>query len=422
MCSAACEALALDDYRWNGHDFAFVFITDDHSRCNLAWADTARAMNFRFTIAANVKRGPTLPSKLTPAEIHQLWAEGFEIGQHGRTHGEAGLTSACAQPPRGSWKGYFLCPEPDVTSRMDYLKKDIERDTLAAVCDIPVSAIRVAAYPRHWHGKALIDSLEAEGFIGVRTGGRWDYLSDSNGEFTTMARNSWDGGISLYRISLADNDGHWFGNHSAVPPVHLTYEQFAAIAQPVINLYRASGGILVMYSHHLGDDNNSYGDINYGLNSGGTTKQDLAWMVDLVRANNGVVMTLGEAVAYYRARSHREVFPDGDIVWVPGPDPDLSPVGDLPMASAGLQVNPNPFNPRTQVAFELVSPASVRVAVFDLSGRVVSVLHDGLMDAGRQVLEWNGHDDAGRSQPSGAYLVRLDGPGRHESRAITLLK
>lgn len=237
-----------------------------------------------------------------------------------------------------------------------------------------------------------------------------------------MARNSWDGGISLYRISLADNDGHWFGNHSSVPPVHLTYEQFVTIAQPVINQYKASGGIMVMYSHHLGDDNDSYGDINYGLNSGGTTKQDLAWMIDLVRANNGEVMTLGEAVAYYRARSHREVFPDGDLVWVPGPAQYLSAVDELPRTSNVLDASPNPFNPRTQVTFALEAPASVRVAVFDISGRMVATLHDGPLAAGRQVLEWNGRDYAGRVLSSGAYVIRLEGAGRAESRTVTLIK
>ena len=402
--------------RWNGHDFAFCFVTDDGRRSNLAWADTARVMGFRFTIAVNARSGANFGTKLTEQEIHDLWADGFDIGQHGASHGEAGLTAACAQPPRGSWKGYFLCSDPDVATRMTYLKADIERDTIATLCNIPTNDIKVAAYPRHWHGKALIDSLRAEGFLAARTGGLWDYVSNSNGEFTTFARNSWDGGVSMYRIPLADTETRFFGNHSAVPPVHKTYAEFLAAAQPFIDSFKVSGGIMVMYSHHLGDDNDTLGNINYG--SGGVTKQDLAWLIDLVRANNGAVMTLSEAVSFYRARSHMENI-DGDLVWVPGASgvPD-----ETPQVALNLSVYPNPFNPRTEVGFDLEARQAVRVAVHDLAGRTVAILSDMDLDVGHHVFQWNGRDNSGRKVPSGTYLVQVRTGGRVASRTVTMIK
>lgn len=419
VCLMAPAARAAGSH-WDGHDFAFVFVTDDGKRSNLAWADTARVMDFRFTIAVNAKRGSNTGNKLTEADIRSLWTEGFEIGQHGRSHGEEGLTTACGQPPRGSWKGYFMCPEPDYAARMAAFKVDIERDSIAAVCNIPVSAIRTAAYPRHWHGKAMIDSLMAEGFIGARTGGYWDYSSNSNGEFTTPARNSWDGGISLYRIPLAPiTETQLFGNHSATPPVHKTYAEFLAMAQPMMDAFRASGGILVMYTHHLGDDDDSLGNINYG--SGGITKRDLAWLVDLVRANNGVVMTLSEAITYYRARSHM-VIQDEDLVWVPGIETHIADVSDLPVADDDLDISPNPFNPQTNIAFDLDEPAPVRIAIHDLIGATVAVLQDGPMDAGRHVIAWTGRDTMGRKLPSGTYIVQLSTPEEFESELVTLIK
>ena len=42
-----------DTYRWMGHDFVFCFITDDAKLSNLVWADVAREMGFRYTIAVN---------------------------------------------------------------------------------------------------------------------------------------------------------------------------------------------------------------------------------------------------------------------------------------------------------------------------------------------------------------------------------
>lgn len=417
ICLTASDASAADKtYRWNGHDFAFCFLTDDGTRSNLAWADTARVMGFRYTIAVNVKSGTLSSTRMTKQEIRSLYLDGFEIAQHGRTHGEAGLTTACASPPRGSWKGYFLCAEPDMQTRMTYLKADIERDTIATVCDIPVTSIRTAAYPRHLHGKALIDSLRTEGFIAARTGGLWDYVNNSNGDFTTFAHNSWDGGISMYRIPLANSETHFFGNHSATPPVHKTYEQFVAAAQPVIDSFKASGGIMVMYSHHLGDDNDSLGNINYG--SGGVTKRDLAWLIDLVRANNGVVMNFGDAVAFYRSRSHMEDI-DGDLVWMPGASAVST---DVPSTATNLTVYPNPFNPRTSIAFDLAAAERVRVAIYDLRGVLVTVLDEGHREAGHHILEWNGVDGNARPVPAGTYLLRVGTGSATQTRRMALLK
>ena len=46
--------------------------------------------------------------------------------------------------------------------------------------------------------------------------------------------------------------------------------------------------------------------------------------------------------------------------------------------------------------------------MFDLSGRLVRVLIDSLKPIGHHEVRWNGHDDSGRSVPSGLYFVRLD--------------
>lgn len=407
---------ALADGPWDGHDFAFCFVTDDGTRCNLAWADTARVMNFRFSIAVNVRAGAPASTKLTKQEIRDLAQDGFEIAQHGASHGMTGLSAMCGSPPRGSWMGYFMCTDPGQAERMMALKAEIERDTLANNCGLPASSIKVCAYPMHRHGKALIDSLRAEGFIGARTGGLWDYSSNSYGDFTTMASNSWDGGISLYRIPLANADTWIFGNHSAVPPVHRTYESFLSIAQPIMDQFRASKGICVVYTHHLGDDDDSMGNINYG--SGGMTKRDLAWIIDLARANGAKIMTLGDAISYYRARSHM-VDVGGDLVWVPGASAAEAPhLANL----ANLDVFPNPFNPRTAVAFDLASGSHVRTTIHDLRGQLVTILDDHDLEPGHHELIWDGRDSGGRSMPAGTYLLRVDAGTAAESRRMVLLK
>jgi hypothetical protein len=54
----------------------------------------------------------------------------------------------------------------------------------------------------------------------------------------------------------------------------------------------------------------------------------------------------------------------------------------------------------------LCEAAHVRVGVYDLAGRMVRVLHDGLLEAGRHDFAWDGTDQAGSLARSGVYLVR----------------
>lgn len=401
---------------WDGHAFAFCFVTDDGRKSNLAFADTARVMDFRFTIGVNVNSSPAGTMELTLSEMHELWEDGFELAQHGGSHASIGLDPACPQPPSGSLMGYFMCEGTDEQSRMEYLAQEISADTLSTWTCIPRQDVRVVAYPRHRHGKALIDTLRAAGYIGARTGNRWGYSSDSYGDFTTMARNSWDGGMSLYRMPTVETDAYLFGDHSADPPVHLDYDTFRARADQSIAPFKQSGGICIVYTHHLGDDDDSLGDINYG--SGGMTKRDLAWLVDYVREHDGKVMTFGEAVSYYRARSHMENI-DGDLVWVPG----AASAAPVPQVELAVEpAHPNPFNGGTRMSFEIGAETRVRAAVFDLRGRRVAALADEVMPAGRHEVSWTGRDDRGRSLAAGSYVVQVVAGDAEQSRLVSLLK
>jgi len=80
-------------------------------------------------------------------------------------------------------------------------------------------------------------------------------------------------------------------------------------------------------------------------------------------------------------------------------------VGDAPARPAANRLAgawPNPFNPSTQLAFELAAAGRVDLRVFNLLGQQVAVLADGVLAAGahRRVFE------AG-ALPSGLYFARL---------------
>lgn len=81
--------------------------------------------------------------------------------------------------------------------------------------------------------------------------------------------------------------------------------------------------------------------------------------------------------------------------------------GPLPAEFAVAPPYPNPFNPRTTIAFALPDAQRVRLEIYDLTGRRVRRLLTGDLPAGRHQVHWQGLDDTGRRVASGPYLYRL---------------
>jgi len=99
---------------------------------------------------------------------------------------------------------------------------------------------------------------------------------------------------------------------------------------------------------------------------------------------------------------------------------------DRPQAAANdltiQSVFPNPFNPRVTISLSLKRDASVRVSIFDITGRRVRTLHHGVLDAGCHDMVWSGKDDHGHALPTGTYLLRIEGDGLVETRKLLLVK
>ncbi|MBN1825983.1 MAG: alpha amylase C-terminal domain-containing protein [Candidatus Eisenbacteria bacterium] len=106
----------------------------------------------------------------------------------------------------------------------------------------------------------------------------------------------------------------------------------------------------------------------------------------------------------------------GSLVSVDGGVPGAGP-------ARILGAHPNPFNPSTEIVFNLPAAGNARVRVFDISGRAVRTLADRDFDAGEHALPWNGRDDRGNAVASGVYLVRMDAGDRMSDTAkIVLLR
>jgi hypothetical protein len=79
--------------------------------------------------------------------------------------------------------------------------------------------------------------------------------------------------------------------------------------------------------------------------------------------------------------------------------------------------HPNPFNPVTTIRFELQKRMLVRIDVFDVKGKRVTTVGDGVYPEGVHDLSW-----AASNVASGVYFVRLVAGDRVVTRRMLLLK
>ncbi|HXV13011.1 MAG TPA: FlgD immunoglobulin-like domain containing protein, partial [Candidatus Krumholzibacteria bacterium] len=99
-------------------------------------------------------------------------------------------------------------------------------------------------------------------------------------------------------------------------------------------------------------------------------------------------------------------------------------VGDAAPRTFALYPNvPNPFNPTTLIRYDVpASGGEVTLRIYDVSGRPVKTLVEGVQSAGSKSATWDGRDDAGRAVASGVYFYRLAAPGFTKTHKMVLMK
>jgi hypothetical protein len=87
---------------------------------------------------------------------------------------------------------------------------------------------------------------------------------------------------------------------------------------------------------------------------------------------------------------------------------EITPPLVAPVLRDELTVFPNPFHGQTGIRLALSKPqTSVRIEIYDVSGRLVRSLFSGTLGAGSNQFSWNGRDDQGRAGSQGLYFVRI---------------
>jgi len=108
-----------------------------------------------------------------------------------------------------------------------------------------------------------------------------------------------------------------------------------------------------------------------------------------------------------------------DALVISGPAPGVPTSAETPTSSrfALRGASPNPFNPATEISFDLDRGGRVQLVVYDAAGRRVSTLIDETMPAGPHSILFRAEELG-----SGTYFYELRSGGHREARKMTLVK
>jgi hypothetical protein len=92
-------------------------------------------------------------------------------------------------------------------------------------------------------------------------------------------------------------------------------------------------------------------------------------------------------------------------------------IGGTPSAYELRQNYPNPFNPSTEIRFSVVDRGDVSLKVYDVAGREVAVLAEGVYAPGEYRVRFTPENLA-----SGMYLYTLRSGGFTETRKMVYMR
>ncbi len=97
-------------------------------------------------------------------------------------------------------------------------------------------------------------------------------------------------------------------------------------------------------------------------------------------------------------------------------------VGEISGGVLVGQNQPNPFDRSTEISLVLSRDDAVRLEIYDVAGRKIRTVHDGVLAAGSHALVWDGATDGGNRATAGTYFYRLSSADGVETRRMVLLR
>ena len=230
---------------------------------------------------------------------------------------------------------------------------------------------------------------------------------DPDGYCLYVMENPGQNYIGVHKLNTATNDTAFVG---------LLEPHGDEIGQPGGVFFTDSFGIygnvfMVMINDYLNRQGDRIDIWQMGTYTGWMTMNAMEGTVD-PESQLDLVLTLNSTGMFPSTYDGELTFTHGGrgddmaipvVMHVFDPNNDVSTeTGASPLKFAIEAVYPNPFNATTLISYALPTPGFARLVVFDITGREISVLQEGELNAGRYTSEINAQEWS-----SGVYLVQL---------------
>jgi hypothetical protein len=173
-----------------------------------------------------------------------------------------------------------------------------------------------------------------------------------------------------------------------------------------VNVFN-NGQAVHTYSLDLNDDKSSKSLI-FNLPLGSVKKEDSVH----IRPTTDSMFDL--------ALGHYMLEPDGWDRWIGTESNNIHEIADYQVESPtkfSIVAYPNPFNPTTQIRFALPESGVTNLKIYDVIGRQVAVIVNGLLAAGEHQFSFDA-----TGLPSGVYLYKIESGGQAISGKMMLVK
>ncbi len=101
---------------------------------------------------------------------------------------------------------------------------------------------------------------------------------------------------------------------------------------------------------------------------------------------------------------------------------DLDKASNILNSFRLLSNHPNPFNPSTNISYELAQPGHVEIIIYDVMGKEINTLVSEQRTAGLYQAQWDGKSSQGIEVAAGMYFYQLSFNGSAETKKMLLIK